>query len=557
MVGIILLSGTSRAALEYEYPETRSLVGLVYDAAALISSKGTSAFNDFQQSGTKWNNNDTYIFVLDTNGKMLYHPDPQMSGKNEMDLADTDGRPIVQLFIQKAMDHSKNNEGWVHYRWPQPGKLWPVWKSSFVKQAIGPRSDRFVVGSGLYQMKMEKRFIVDGVDDAARMIETGGDKAYALLRDGKKNYFFGNVYIFVDDSKGVELVNPAFPDLEGKNLMNIKDAAGKYMVRDYIDLADKNGSGWIDYYWPKPEESTPSKKSTYVRKVNLKDGFVVAGCGYYFDQPASQEAPKMNEAQLTAFVRNGADLISKKGEAAFSDLRQKNSYWFHGNDYLFVWDMNGIRLVYPPDISGEGQNVLDLKDARNKPIGKFFYQAVSSPSGEGWVYYEWPKPDELYDSQKAVFVKKAISPSKKEYLVGSGVYDMKLEKPMIIERVEKAAALIQRDGRAALDRIRDHTGEFNFMDVYVFVDTMDGTELVNPGFPNIEGTNIMNYKDYNGRLIVKEYIDLANANGSGWIEYDWPKPGQSTPSKKQTYVKKVTTVDGETFIVGCGVYLEQ
>ncbi len=548
-------SVTAAESIEYQYQETKDLVGLVQDAAALVSRKGVSAFNDFQQFGTKWYHGDAYIFVMDINGNMLYHPDPKLNGSSEADLTDIDGRPIVKLMIKRALDHSKNNEGWVHYKWPKPGKLFPVWKSTFVRLAVGPRGNKFVVGSGLYQMKMEKRFIVDGVNDAVTLISTSGEKAYRILNDRDKNFFFGNVYIFVDDNKGTELVNPAFPELVGKNLIDLKDAAGKFMVRDYLALADKNDSGWIDYLWPKPEESIPSKKSTYIKKVELNNSWVVVGCGYYFDQTARPEVPQMNSGQLASFVSDAAALVARNGEAAFKEFRRPNSRWYNGDNYIFAWDLNGVRVVYPPNASMEGQNVLDLKDVRGKPIGRGFYAAVGNPSNEGWVYYEWPRPGELYSSWKATFLKRVTAPSHKEYLIGSGVYDMKLDRDMIVERVGKAAALLAKEGRPALDKIRDKTGVFTFLDNYVFVNSISGVELVNPGFPGIEGKNMIDYQDDNGRKIIKEYIDLADKQGSGWIEYNWPKPGEMTPSKKRTYVKKVT-VNGESFVVGCGAYID-
>ncbi|MCX5680781.1 MAG: cache domain-containing protein [Candidatus Omnitrophica bacterium] len=43
--------------------------------------------------------------------------------------------------------------------------------------------------------------------------------------------------------------------------------------------------------------------------------------------------------------------------------------------------------------------------------------------------------------------------------------------------------------------------------------------------------------------------------GAGWVNYLWPKPGQSVPSKKQTYVRKVKYGE-EIFIVGSGAYLD-
>jgi len=71
----------------------------------------------------------------------------------------------------------------------------------------------------------------------------------------------------------------------------------------------------------------------------------------------------------------------------------------------------------------------------------------------------------------------------------------------------------------------------------------------------LEGTNIIDLKDVNGKAYVQETIETAKNQGSGWIDYMLPKPGESKPSKKSSYFKKVK-VGEETFIVGSGFYTD-
>jgi signal transduction histidine kinase len=141
-------------------------------------------------------------------------------------------------------------------------------------------------------------------------------------------------------------------------------------------------------------------------------------------------------------------------------------------------------------------------------------------------------------------------------VVGSGVYNMRLERAFIEDVVDRAAALIEARGRGAFDRLRDKTGPFRFMDIYVFVDTPDGTELVNPAQPSLEGTNLMGLKDVNGKPVAREYIAAAMKDGRAWVEYFWYRPGDNVPARKETFVRKVRS-NGETFIVGSGLYLDR
>ena len=87
----------------YQYEETRELVALVNDAAELVRSKGEAAFDDFRVAGSRWRQEETYIFVLDPKGNMLVHPDPALEGKNELDLKDINGKPIIRGLIDAAM----------------------------------------------------------------------------------------------------------------------------------------------------------------------------------------------------------------------------------------------------------------------------------------------------------------------------------------------------------------------------------------------------------------------------------------------------------------------
>lgn len=53
--------------------------------------------------------------------------------------------------------------------------------------------------------------------------------------------------------------------------------------------------------------------------------------------------------------------------------------------------------------------------------------------------------------------------------------------------------------------------------------------------------------------MVREMIEMLKTRESGWIDYMWPKPGETKPSKKWSYIKKVK-MGKETLLVGAGIY---
>lgn len=97
-----------------------------------------------------------------------------------------------------------------------------------------------------------------------------------------------DTYVFVDTPEGVELVNGAQPSLEGRMLIKMTDARGKYAARDYIEAALNRGSAWVDYMWYKPGKNEPVQKFTYVRKVEHGEKTYIIGAGLYGESEAKR-----------------------------------------------------------------------------------------------------------------------------------------------------------------------------------------------------------------------------------------------------------------------------
>lgn len=532
---------------------TEWVAGLVKEASALVQKKGEAAFGELRKSGSRWRRGETYIFVLDPTGRMIVHNDPSMEGRNQIELRDVNGKPIIRGLLAAATPSSP--EGWYHYEWPVPGGLLPRWKSSYVKWVRAPSGKEYVVGCGLYDDRMEKSFVVDLVKDAVGEVEKLGRTSFPGFHDPKERFMAKDAYVFVIDQEGVDLVNPGFRNLEGRNIMDLVDAEGKHPIREMWRKVRDSGSGWVDYMWAKPGESTPTKKSAYVHKARLDGREVLVGSGVYLqDAPKSVATTrKMTADELMSLVREAAVVVERDGEKAFPSFRTQGSKWLHDDLYFFVWTMSGIRLLHPPEPWSEGQDVSNLKDVHDRPIGRMFLDAGYSETGEGWVHYQNTEPGKLFPIWKSSFVKRVIFPSGEVRLIGSGVYEMQMGREFIVDVVDKASALVARRGADAFETLSDPKGPFRFMDVYVFVNDPVGTEIVNPAQPSLQGKNLLNIRDAKGRQMVREYIDAAMRLDSAWVTYEWYRPGSNSPTTKHAYVRKVRFQD-KTFIVGSGYY---
>ena len=120
------------------------------------------------------------------------------------------------------------------------------------------------------------------VNDAVALLEKQGKAAaFSQFRTRNSKWWFGNTYLFAYDQNLNVLLNPAFPKREGTNVHGQTDANGKPMHDEFLTVVRQKGSGWVDYVFPKPGDSKPSRKWTYVKGVNFDGTPGLIGAGFY------------------------------------------------------------------------------------------------------------------------------------------------------------------------------------------------------------------------------------------------------------------------------------
>lgn len=89
---------------------------------------------------------------------------------------------------------------------------------------------------------------------------------------------------------------------------------------------------------------------------------------------------------------------------------------------------------------------------------------------------------------------------------------------------------------------------------YYFITRLDGTEVLFPDKPELEGTNLLHVQDSQGKFVVRDMIDLVRQAGEGFYQYHWSKPQKKGENhKKISYVK---FFEPYQWIIGTGLYLE-
>jgi cytochrome c len=117
--------------------------------------------------------------------------------------------------------------------------------------------------------------------------------------------------------------------------------------------------------------------------------------------------------------------------------------------------------------------------------------------------------------------------------------------------VVKAVAYLKEVGaEKAFAAFNDPTSkDFHDRDLYIFVREMDGNTVAHGANKGMIGHTSLELKDADGKLYNKEMIELAQAKGSGWVDYRWVNPMDKKIEQKSSYIEKV----GD-YVIGAGFY---
>lgn len=88
---------------------------------------------------------------------------------------------------------------------------------------------------------------------------------------------------------------------------------------------------------------------------------------------------------------------------------------------------------------------------------------------------------------------------------------------------------------------------------YFWINNYQPEMVMHPIKPALEGKDLTNNKDPDGKALFVEMVNITKKNGEGFIPYKWPKPGEEQPVDKVAFVKGFNQWQ---WIIGSGVYLD-
>lgn len=88
---------------------------------------------------------------------------------------------------------------------------------------------------------------------------------------------------------------------------------------------------------------------------------------------------------------------------------------------------------------------------------------------------------------------------------------------------------------------------------YLWINDFSANIVMHPIKPQLDGKDLSNFKDPNGKRIFAEFARIGRTKGEGVVSYYWAKPGHSDPVEKSSYVKAFAPWG---WVVGSGVYVD-
>lgn len=257
-----------------ERSEAKRATELLDRAVDYLQKNGAEkSFAKFNETNGPFVHGPYYVFVVGLDGIMLANGGSQLGlvGKNEIDLRDAAGKPLIRDLLEQA----KNNaSGTIEYHW-----LNRVSNHVESKFSQYHKVGNYIVCVGYYTPRASVEEAQELLEKAVAFLKKSGDNsAYAAFNSRQGGFTHNDLYVFVigiDDGK--YRASGDSPQLAGMDVRGLRDAAGKALVKDMISVAKLKGSGTIDYVWRNPVTNAVEQKHTLIQRVD----HVLLGVGYY------------------------------------------------------------------------------------------------------------------------------------------------------------------------------------------------------------------------------------------------------------------------------------
>ena len=331
-----------------------------------------------------------------------------------------------------------------------------------------------------------------------------------------KNFVYGDLYIFLFDMSGTCLAHGEDAHLIWKNLYDLKDWVGTFIVQELIKKA-KNGGGWVTYGWRN------ATKSTYVKLVEKEGKAYVIGSGYFSHS---------KEEAVVNIVKGGVatfDRIKKEKQPvdwAFSRMSYPGGQFVAGDLYLYALDFQGNIMAQGDRPGLIGSNSWNYQDAKGLYVNREIVKKLKNTTEGVWVEYVSKR------AQKKAYAQKVKGPDGKQYFIACGYYP-EADRAQAVELVRKGYSFMKTHGKtsAVTSFSERRSDDFRYGDLDLIVYDLKGKVIADGGNADNIGRRMYNTQDEDGVYYVQNILKRATKEGI-WTNAKIRGAFQSTYSQR-------------------------
>ena len=309
------------------------------------------------------------------------------------------------------------------------------------------------------------------------------------------------------------------------------------LLPEYLKRIHEDGNSQLEHF----REQLLAHKKEYLRSQVQTTISVLEKA--YQDAQDPEKLMAVYRDQLQNAVNTAYSLIvaiEKDVTLSLEERQQKAAemvkalrYGPENKDYFWINDLHPRMVMHPYKPELDGQDLSENKDPNGKKLFVEFAN-VCREKGEGFVDYYWPKYGAEKPQPKLSYVK-LFKPW--NWIIGSGVY------------LEVAEAKLKADSAAIIENLR-YGPE---MKDYFWINDMHPTMIMHPYKPELNGKDLSQNKDPNGKKLFVEFVNVCRDKGEGFVDYYWPKYGADKPQPKLSFVKLFKKWN---WVIGTGLYID-
>lgn len=297
----------------------------------------------------------------------------------------------------------------------------------------------------------------------------------------------------------------------------------------------------IDLRYNGEEQINHFRETLLQRKRNqLKSSVGIACCAVqkYFEESESSKVGEVLRNRgdefrdtLQRYYDTYKDILPKETIQQFIINFVKAYRFDEGVGYFWINDFHPTMICHPVS---PGLDDIDLSTYKDSQGVFLFNKAVEvcKAEGSGFVDYAWMNKASGKEEQKRSYVV-VLKPF--NWIIGTG------------EHLSVLRTRLEKNAISTIEKLR-YDG-----DNYFWINDFSSKMIMHPAKPELVGKDLSDFKSPDGTLLFPEFVKAGRANGEGYVNYLWPRPGSKEPVAKMACV---TAFEPWQWIIGTGEYID-